>query len=129
MTGLWPAVWIGTSRNNDRMYVRIQKDHGLQASYIDPISPLFNFFSDQPEYQGQYQWSHTFGSTMVNQFNAAGQWYAAAFNNDQSASLAAFPTTLIFGSGAYASLFGTALGGLNFDNSAGPQRNHISVCR
>ncbi len=100
--------------NNDRMYARIQKDHGLQASYIDPISPLFNFFSDQPEYQGQYQWSHTFGSTMVNQFNAAGQWYTAAFNNDQSASLGAFPTTMSFSSGVYGSLFGTALGGLNF---------------
>jgi hypothetical protein len=40
--------------NNDR-FTRIQKEHGLQASITDPINPIFNAQSDQPEYQGQYQ--------------------------------------------------------------------------
>jgi outer membrane receptor protein involved in Fe transport len=114
--------WIVAGRmdwnigNNDRMYTRIQKEHGLQASYIDPITPLFNLISDQPEYQGQYQWTHTIGSTAVNQFNASAQWYSATFNTpDLAKTLAAFPTTLIFASGAlFSNADGTSLGSLDF---------------
>jgi hypothetical protein len=124
--------WIVTGRvdwnlsNNDRMYARIEKEHGVQASFTDAINPLFNFGSDQPNYSGQYQWSHTFGSTMVNQFNAAAQWYSATFSNaDQAATLAAFPTTLIFGSGVYfSSNSGTSLGGLDF---AFPQGRNVTT--
>ncbi len=101
---------------NDTAYVRIRKEHGVQASYTDAINPLFDFGSDQPEWDGQVQWSHTFGASAVNQFSASGQWYSATFNNaDHAASLALFPTTLIFGSGAYSNPFGTALGGIDFD--------------
>lgn len=102
--------------NNDRMYTRIQKDHGLQASYIDPITPLFNLVSNQPEYQGQYQWSHTIGSSAVNQFNASAQWYSATFDTpDLAKTLAAYPTTLIFASDAFFSnQDGTSLGSLDF---------------
>jgi Carboxypeptidase regulatory-like domain/TonB-dependent Receptor Plug Domain len=107
--------WNAT--NNDRVYTRIKKEHGLQASFTDAINPLFNFGSDQPEFEGQFQWSHTFGATAVNQFNFSAQWYAAAFaNSDQAATLAAFPTTLIFGSGAFVnSNSGTSLGGIDYD--------------
>jgi len=113
--------WIVAGRmdwnigNNDKMYARIQKEHGVQSSFTDSINPVFNFGSDQPEYQGQYQWSRTIGSNTVNNFNASAIWYAAAFANDRTASLAAFPTTMIFGSGVYfASNSGTSLGGLNY---------------
>ncbi len=105
--------WIVAGRvdwnigNNDRMFTRIQKDHGLQASFTDPINPVFNFVSDQPEYQGQYQWTHSFAGSAVNQFIASGQWYSAAFNNaDRAAAVAAFPTNLIMASGQFALLGG-----------------------
>jgi Carboxypeptidase regulatory-like domain len=93
--------------NNDRMFTRIQKGHGLQASITDPINPIFNAQSDQPEYQGQFQWSHTFNSNAVNQFIAAGQWYSATFDNvNRAATLAAFPTLLNFSNGSFQTLGG-----------------------
>jgi hypothetical protein len=93
--------------NNDRMFTRIQKEHGLQASVTDPINPIFNAQSDQPEYQAQYQWTHSFAGSAVNQFIASGQWYSAVFNNvNRTATLAAFPTLLNFGNGAFQTLGG-----------------------
>jgi hypothetical protein len=83
---------------NDRVFLRILYDHGVQASDTDPISPLFNIISDQPQWQGQLNETHTFGSTLVNQFILSGQWYAATFDNsNRTATLAAFPTTIAFG--------------------------------
>jgi hypothetical protein len=93
--------------NDDRMHVRIEKEHGLQATFTDAISPLFNLQSDQPEYQGQFQWTRVLGSSAVNQFIGSGRWYSAVFSNaNRSASLAAFPGTLVFFSGAFTSLGG-----------------------
>jgi hypothetical protein len=93
--------------NNDRVYVRIEKEHGTQASITDPINSLFNVVSDQPQWQGQLNESHTFGGSAVNQFILSGQWYSALFNNsNRSATLAAFPTTLQLGDGTLSNLGG-----------------------
>jgi len=84
--------------SNDRLFLRILYDKGVQASSTDPISPLFNITSTQPQWQGQLNETHTFGSTMVNQFILSGQWYSAVFDNtNRAATLAAFPTTIFFG--------------------------------
>ena len=83
---------------NDRVFLRVLYDKGVQASDTDPISPLFNITSTQPQWQGQLNETHTFNSTMVNQFILAGQWYSATFDNpNRAATLAAFPTTILFG--------------------------------
>ena len=65
--------------SRDRLFLHFRTDHGLQASYTDPITPVFNAQSNQPQYEGQMQESHTFGNTMVNQFIASGSWYSAVF--------------------------------------------------
>jgi hypothetical protein len=97
--------WNVTSR--DRFYTRIQKDRGLQATITDAINPLFNTQSDQPEWQGQASESHVFSNGAVNQFIASGQWYSAIFGSaSQSATLAAFPTTLNFASGQFSNVGG-----------------------
>jgi carboxypeptidase family protein len=97
---------IGT---NDHIYGRVQSDIGFQGSYTDPISPLFNLVSPQPEYQGQLMENHTFGPTATNQFLLSGQWYSATFNQpSRPAAIAAFPTSLIFGDGTL-----TTLGGID----------------
>jgi len=104
--------------NNDRMYVHYQQDHGLQATYTDPFTPLFNIQSNQPEFQGQLSETHTFGPTAVNQLIIFGQWYSAIFGNkNQAATLAAFPTTLLIGDGSLGGLvpgIANTLGGENF---------------
>lgn len=96
--------------NNDKAFLRFQTDHGVQATYTDPISPVFNAFSTQPEYQAQFNETHTFGAAAVNQFIASLQYYSAIFTaNNLSKSLATFPTTLDFAGGALANL-----GGINY---------------
>jgi len=92
--------------NNDRFFVHIRHDGGF-VSYIDPISAAFNAPSNQPEYQGQAQWVHAFGSGALNQLIVAGQWYSY-ISKVVAADQVGFPQTLFFGDGAL-----TNLGGIN----------------
>jgi hypothetical protein len=113
--------WNITSR--DQFFGRIQKDRGLQATITDAINPLFNTSSDQPEWQGQAQETHAFSSGAVNQFIASGQWYSAIFGNANSkATLAAFPTTVLFASGQFSDM-----GGLDFDFPQGRRVTQFQV--
>lgn len=113
--------WNATNR--DRFYTRIQRDVGLQASITDPINPLFNVQSFQPEWQGQASETHAFSGGTVNQFLAAGQWFnATAGNANQKATLAAFPTTLLFGSGQFSNM-----GGLDFIFPVGPTVTQFQI--
>ena len=95
--------------NNDRAFIHFRTDHGVQASFTDPINPLFNAVSTQPQYEGQFNETHTFSSTAVNQFILSGSWYSAVFGPPNlAASLAALPFSINFAGGAF-----TTLGGLN----------------
>src|SRR5580658_9793885 len=99
---------------DDRIFLRVLYDKGNQASDTDPISPLFNITSSQPQWQGQLNETHTFGSSMVNQFILSGQWYSAIFDNtNRAATLAAFPTTIAFGNAniPWFNIGGAAAGG------------------
>jgi hypothetical protein len=101
----------------DHAYFHYLIDHGVQDTGVDPINPAFNAISKQPQYQGQFSETHTFGSSAVNQFQAAAQHYSALFEpTSLAAALATFPTTLQFGDSSL-----TALGGT--DNSFPEGRN------
>ncbi len=94
----------------DSIFGRVQTDQGVQATFTDPISPVFNTQSTQPEYQGQLSYTHILSANAVNEFKVSGQWYSAFFDNaDRQAALAAFPTTLSFSGGF------TRLGGIDFN--------------
>ena len=67
--------------NNDKLFIRLQEDKGLQATYTDPINTVFNTISNQPEYQTQISWNHTFGSSAVNNFVGSATYYSAIFGN------------------------------------------------
>jgi len=97
--------------NNDKLFVRVEHEHGLQASFIDPVSPLFNAVSDQPQWQSQVSETHTFGADKVNNFNASLLWYSAGFavaNPAGTDPKTGFNGTLFLGDNSLA-----ALGGLN----------------
>jgi Carboxypeptidase regulatory-like domain len=86
--------------NNDHLFARFQRDNGVQATYTDPLNPIFNAASGQPEWQSQLSETHTFGGTATNNFVASAQFYAAVFGpSNLSASLSAFPTTISFANG------------------------------
>src|SRR5246127_5386846 len=103
--------WLLTARvdqnfgNNDRAFIHFRTDHGLQATYTDPINPAFNGLSKQPQYEGQIQETHSFGSSAVNQFIVSGSWYSAIFTtNSLSAATALIPFRLGFSGNAFFSL-------------------------
>jgi len=114
--GNFTHEWLLTARvdqiigSSDKFFARFGTDHGLQATYTDPVNPIFNAQSNQPQYQAQLQETHAFSAGSVNQFNGSFLWYSALFQpKNLSATLAAFPTTLSFAGSALASL-----GGLDF---------------
>lgn len=108
---------------NDRIFMRVQHDLGQQATVTDPINPLFNVGSNQPEWQGQIQETHTFSSSAVNQFVLSGQWYSAIFGvANPSATAAAFPTTVLFNSGQFSDV-----GGIDFDFPQGRRVSQAQV--
>jgi hypothetical protein len=96
---------------NDRVYGRVQTDQGVQATYTDPINPIFNTVSTQPEYQGQLNYTHSFGARATNQLVFSGQYYSAIFSDaDLQKSLSTFPTTVDFLDGSL-----NLLGGIDYN--------------
>jgi Carboxypeptidase regulatory-like domain len=96
--------------NNDKVFVRLQEDKGLQATFTDEINPIFDAVSNQPEYQGQVSWNRAFGTKAANNVVFSDQYYSAIFSTANLAStLAAFPTTMLPNDGSL-----TPLGGEDF---------------
>ena len=91
---------------SDRMFFLLQYDHGYQASYIDPVTPIFNMESVQPWWQGQLSETHTFGSSSANQLLLAGWTLDSVFKvPDEARARNAFPTQLAWNStGTFANI-------------------------
>jgi hypothetical protein len=111
--------------NRDKLFLRVEHEHGFQSSYTDPINSAFNAVSDQPQWTSNFQETHTFGADKVNNFNASLLWYSALFTmQNQQAATAALTTlpgqtmTLAFNDGSL-----QALNGLNV---IFPQGRHIT---
>jgi len=97
--------------NNDKLFLRVEHEHGLQASYTDPINPAFNAISDQPQWQSNLGETHTFGSDKVNSFNASLLWYSAVFSFENPAAQAStLGSSIIMADNSL-----TALGGIDFN--------------
>lgn len=112
--------------DNDRLFVRMQHDNGSQPTYTDPVNPIFNAVSIQPEYQGQLNETHTFGPTLTNQFLLSATWYTAIFGPpDLASTLNAFPTTLSPGDASLGGPngCGVTIGG---DNCIWPQGRNVT---
>ncbi len=99
--------------SNDRIYLRYNTDHGIQATGTDPINPVFNANSVQPSYGGQFGYTKVLGASMVNQLLLSASYYTAIFGpSDLKAALNTFPTTWAFNDGLFISnTFGSSLGG------------------
>ena len=81
--------------DNDRIFGRVKFDRGTQPTYADPISPLFNAISHQPQDEGQLNWTHIFSPTVANNFIFSNLWYSAIFQSTNvQAANAAFPVIL-----------------------------------
>jgi hypothetical protein len=90
-----------TINAKDSVWYRFQQDTGLQAAYTDPINPIFNSYSPQPQRTLVAGYTHVFSSALVNQFNPGASWYSSIFEpNDYSQVQQAFPIVLASGSGS-----------------------------
>ena len=104
---------------NDNMFIHFKWDHGVQPTYVDPINSAFNAESDQPDYEGQLEETHTFSPNVVNQFIFAASWYAALFTSSNPSLLAStFPYSLNFGDGSF--------NALDFDGSSWPEGRKVT---
>lgn len=102
---LWVGRFDQNIGNSDKLFVRVQHEHGFQPSITDPFNPAFNLVSDQPYWQSQVSETHTFGADKVNIFLASLNWYALTFAaTSESANLAALPATVGFNDGSLSSL-------------------------
>jgi Carboxypeptidase regulatory-like domain/TonB-dependent Receptor Plug Domain len=115
-TGNFTHEWLFEGRidqhfgEKDSLYGTYDMDRGLQASYTDPLNPLFNADSVQPQYSGQLGETHVFTPNITNQFTFALLWYSAIFTNQNlDASKALVPWTVSWIDGSF-----NLLGGLNY---------------
>jgi hypothetical protein len=83
----------------DSIWYRFQQDTGLQAAYTDPINPIFNSYSPQPQRTLVIGYTHLFTPNLVNQFNPGTSWYSSLFlPNNYAQTLSTFPIVLAAGS-------------------------------
>ena len=88
-----------TINANNSIWYRFQQDTGLQAAYTDPVNPVFNSYSPQPQRTLVAGYTHVFSSNVVNQFNPGASWYSSIFEpNHYSQVLETFPIVLASGS-------------------------------
>src|SRR3984885_8048279 len=84
---------------NDSVWYRFQQDTGLQAAYTDPINPIFNSYSPQPQRTLVLGYTYLFTPNVVNQFNPGASWYASIFEPNNYAQVQqTFPIVLAAGS-------------------------------
>jgi hypothetical protein len=55
-----------TFGKKDSLFLRWKMDRGLQPTYTDPFTPIFNIQSNQPIDEGQANYTHVFSSNLVN---------------------------------------------------------------
>jgi hypothetical protein len=80
---------------NNHVWYRFQQDTGLQAAYTDPVNPMFNSYSPQPQRTLVAGFTHIFRSNLVNQFNPGASWYSSIFEPNNFAQVQqAFPIVL-----------------------------------
>jgi Carboxypeptidase regulatory-like domain len=86
--------------DRQKIYFRLSRDWGIQASATSPISPIFNQQSNQPWTIPQVNYTFTITPNLVNNFVASGNWYSAIFGvaNFPTAE-AAFAGNVIFNDG------------------------------
>jgi Carboxypeptidase regulatory-like domain len=106
LTNEWVLSWridqiVGQS---DRLFLRLETDHGTQASSTSPLTPVFNTSSVQPEWEGEFSETHTFGARSVNNFTSSFRWVKGAFGPASiPAAVALMPFELELVGGSFSS--------------------------
>lgn len=91
----WSARVDHNFSDKDHAFLRLYRDDGFQPTYTDYLNSAFNAHSLQPQESGQFNETHTFNATTVNQFNGSVLYYSAPFAlADEAAALSALPSAI-----------------------------------
>jgi len=115
--------------SKDNIFAHGTIDKGLQATYTSVLNPLYNAASVQPSYEAQIGETHTFSSTLSNQFLFSTIYYVAVFSNANEAasedtSTGGVPFSLIFANSLLAN--NTAAGFPGGYNMIWPQGRNVT---
>lgn len=66
---------------NNKVFGRVKFDRGTQPTYADPINPAFNAISQQPQNEGQLNYTHIFSPSIANNFIFSDLSYSAIFQS------------------------------------------------
>jgi hypothetical protein len=86
--------------NQQKLYFRISRDIGVQASSTSPISPLFNGTSPQPWVIPQLNYTYVITPRLVNNLVLNGNYYSAVFYGSTNFQQAQSLLPLSFTNGA-----------------------------
>jgi Carboxypeptidase regulatory-like domain len=92
----------------DQAFFRFKLDHGVQPTYLDPVSPNFDALSNQPSYDFQAQERHVFNTNMTNAFMATLSHYIVQFQQNAALVKSTFPYALSFGTNVNFTAFNPA---------------------
>jgi hypothetical protein len=107
--------------DKDTAFGHFKWDKGVQATYTDPLNPVFNADSPQPSFEGTLGETHVINSKMSNQFLFGVIWYSAVFTNTNlAAANALVPYALDF------SNFGGSFTGLGGMDNSWPQGRNVT---
>jgi len=107
---------------NNKIFGRTKFDRGTQPTLTDPVTPLFNIHSIQPQDEGQLNYTHVFNPNVVNNVVGSLLYYSAIFQSpNQPAALAAFPAIFSIGDMPMA-----CLGSGCADGSIWPQGRNVT---
>ncbi len=107
--------------DKDTTFGHFKWDKGVQATYTDPLNPLFNADSPQPSFEGTLGETHVINSKISNQFLFGVIWYSAVFTNTNlAAANALVPYSLDFAT------FGGSFTGLGGIDSDWPQGRNVT---
>jgi hypothetical protein len=121
--GNFTHEWLATGRfdwnigPNDKLFIHGKVDKGLQATFTSLLNPIYNADSPQPEYNGEFNETHTFTPNLTNQFLFALEYYRALFTNtslDEANAITPFAIAGFFDSPLSQNGSGGLPGGLDF---------------
>jgi hypothetical protein len=107
---------------NQKLYFRISRDAGVQASSTSPISPLFSTVSPQPWVIPQLNYIYTITPKLVNNFILNANYYSAVTGpHSFSAAETALPLGFSFSDGGAGNAGFQAIAAVNPNGRRGQQ--------
>ena len=93
--------------SNNRVWYAFSWEKGVQATYTDPVNPVFNAYSTQPIVVASVGYTHTFRPTLVNDFDPGFFWYSYIFQPTDFAK-ARTASPFEFWGGNFTPIYGSA---------------------